>query len=198
MKKNPTYLRSFFTAIAKMVGVSSCTTHHSPLTTHHSPLTLSTLFALSSLFISCSNINCPVQNTVALRCSIADTEGNEAKLADTLWVWTQRSDGNDTLLNRWVGPANFSLPISYSHPEDVLIFFVGSLSNTWTLDTLWLQKNDIPHFESVDCAAHFFHDLTAVRSTHQGIDSVYINQQRVDYDPQRTNLIIRFKNVSHE
>ena len=97
-----------------------------------------------------------------------------------------------------MGSTSFALPISYSHPEDVLIFFNGSPYGQWTIDTLWLKKDDIPHFESVDCAAHFFHDLTAVRTTHQGIDTAYINHRRVDYDQQHTHLIIQFKDTGNE
>ena len=153
------------------------------------------IFHLSLITHSCSSIDCPVQTTVALKCGITDAEGNEATLTDTLWVWTRRADGNDTLLlNRGVSLKSFSLPISYSHPEDVLILFKGSPYTSWTLNTVWLHKNDIPHFESVDCAAHFFHQLTAVRSTHDGIDTVYINHSRVDYDQQHTHLKIQFKN----
>ena len=116
-------------------------------------------------------------------------------MEDTLWIFTQRSDGSDTLLlNRGVGIKSFSLPISYSHPEDVLLFFIADTTGVYTLDTLWLKKDDIPHFESVDCSAHFFHRLTDVRCTHEGIDSVKIVNPQVDYDTKKTHLHIYFKN----
>ena len=124
---------------------------------------------------------------------IRNAEG-EATLTDTLWVFTERSDGNDTLLlNRGVGIKSFSLPVSYSHPEDVLLFVVADTSGVYTLDTVWVKKDDIPHFESVDCSAHFFHRLTAVRSTHEGIDSITIVNPNVDYDTNTTHLHIYFK-----
>ena len=152
---------------------------------------------ISFLFLfSCSSIDCPVQNTVATRYSICDTEGNEVSLVDTLWIWTQRSDGKDTLiLNRFTGKSAFSLPISYSHPEDVLVFYVSDTTGVQTIDTLWLKKDDIPHFESVDCAAHFFHRLTDVRFTRSRIDSISIVNSRVDYDQTKTHLHVRFKSV---
>ena len=143
-------------------------------------------------FLACSSIDCPVQNTVAVNYAIYDTEG-EASLADTLWVWTRRSDGTDTLLlNRGVGLTTFSLPISYSHPEDTLVFYIADTNGFWTLDTLYLKKDDIPHFESVDCSAHFFHDLKGARCTHNGLDSVTIVTPFVDYDPTKTHLRIYF------
>lgn len=142
---------------------------------------------------ACSSIDCPVQNTVATYYSVRDASG-EATLNDTLWVLTRRCDGSDTLLlNRFTGQSAFSLPVSYSHPEDTLLFVVADTAGIWTLDTLWLKKDDIPHFESVDCSAHFFHRLTDVRCTHNGIDSVSIVNPTVNYDPNTTHLYIYFR-----
>ena len=148
---------------------------------------------LTAAIAACSSINCPVQTIVSVQYGIRDAEG-EATLTDTLWVLTERSDGSDTLLlNRGVGIKSFSLPVSYSHPEDVLLFVVADTSGVYTLDTVWVKKDDIPHFESVDCSAHFFHRLTAVRSTHEGIDSITIVNPNVDYDTNTTHLHIYFK-----
>ena len=143
--------------------------------------------------MACSSIDCPVQNTVSVQYAVYDGQG-EATMDDTLWVFSKRSDGTDTLLlNRGVGISSFSLPVSYAHPEDVLIFFIADTAGVYTLDTLWMKKDDIPHFESVDCSAHFFHRITAVRSTHDGIDSVTIVNPLVDYDTFKTHLRIYFK-----
>lgn len=146
-----------------------------------------------SVLLACSSIDCPVQNTVRVQYAIRDDNGM-TKMNDTLWVLSQRSDGSDTLLlNRSSGISSFSLPVSYAHPEDVLLFVIADTAGVYTLDTLWLKKDDIPHFESVDCSAHFFHRITAVRSTHESIDSVTIANPLVDYDSSRTHLYIYFK-----
>ena len=150
-------------------------------------------YHLSLITSSCSSIDCPVENTVATHYAVFNAQGEEVKLTDTLWVWSRRIDGKDTLLNRAIDLSQFSLQVSYKNPEDTLIFFKGSPYAEWTLDTLWLKKDDIPHFESVDCSAHFFHRITAVRSTHEGIDSVVIANPNVDYDPQKIHLNIYFK-----
>ena len=149
------------------------------------------------MLCACSSIDCPVQNTVAVNYGVMRSDGGEAvsdTLTDTLWVWTRRSDGTDTLiLNRCNDKTIFQLPISYQHPEDVLIFAMRDTALVWTLDTVWLKKDDIPHFESVDCSAHFFHHLTDVRCTHSGIDSIVIHNPSVTYDPTVTNLYIYFR-----
>lgn len=159
------------------------------------------LLLLSILFLfACSSIDCPVKNTVAVYYDVKqyDDEGEliADTLKDTLWVWTQRSDGKDTLMNRLVDKTRFSLPISYQHPEDVLIFAIRDTSLVITLDTVWLKKEDIPHFESVDCAAHYFHELTSVHCTHNGIDSLVLHTTSVTYDDAVTNLQIFFKERS--
>ena len=148
-------------------------------------------------FSACSSIDCPVKNTVAVYYDVSqyDAAGELVAdtLTDTLWVWTQRADGKDTLMNRFIDKSRFSLPISYQHPEDVLIFCIRDTSLTYTLDTVCLKKEDIPHFESVDCAAHYFHEITGVRCTHNGIDSLVLGTTSVTYDDAVTNLRIFFK-----
>lgn len=145
---------------------------------------------------SCSSINCPVQNTVMVKYDVRGPGGVADTLRDTLWVLSRRMDGTDTLLlNRGVELGSFSLPVSYSHPEDTLIMLITDTHGLWTLDTLWLKKEDIPHFESVDCPPHFFHRITDVRTTHDGIDSVTIVNPNVTYDPKTTHLHIYFGGV---
>jgi len=150
---------------------------------------------LSSLIISsCSSIDCPVENTVSVQYEIRDKAGNALPITDSLSVVTTRVDGQNilldittlennqkVLLNRLIGRSSFSLPISYSHPEDVLYFcFTDSVKTL--VDTVWIKKDDIPHFESVDCAAAFFHELTNVRHTHNVIDSLVLINTSVTYD----------------
>ena len=120
------------------------------------------------VIVSCSSIDCPVNNTVHTRYCFYNTDGDSLVLMDTLTVTTVKKDGMDTLiLNRLVGKASFSLPMSYSHPED-----------------------DIPHFESVDCKVAYFHQLTGVRYTTHFVDSIVIKNPSVDYDKQTIHFYI--------
>jgi hypothetical protein len=141
------------------------------------------LFAFVVLVIgACSSIDCPVENQVFTVYGVYSGEEVDT-LHDTLYVWSKRSDGKDTLLlNRGVNLSNFFLPISNQHPEDILIFLVADTAGHYTLDTVWIKKEDIPHFESVDCNPTFFHRLTSVRSTHRGIDTITINRSSVEYE----------------
>ena len=114
-----------------------------------------------------------------------------------MWVFTRRSDGTDTLvLNRGIGLKEFTLPVSYQHPEDMLVFLIADTAHIITVDTVWMKKDDIPHFESVDCSAHFFHNITAVRSTHYRIEDIVVKESSVTYNPSVQNLLIRFKKLT--
>ncbi len=148
---------------------------------------LFTLLVGCCVFFSCSSIDCPVQNTVRTVCQVKDT------LKDTLTITTKRlgAKGGDTiLLNKAVNQTTFKLPISYRQPVDQLLFTTQKLAVT---DTVWITKNNTPHFESVDCGLTYFHEITSVRHTHYGIDSIVILKTTVDYDPNTPHLSIYFK-----
>ena len=144
----------------------------------------------SSLFtISCSSIDCPIRNTVSVQYEIRDKSGAALSITDSLSVVTTRLDGKDEILNKLIGRSSFSLPISNSHPEDIL-FFCFKNSEKTVVDTVWIKKDDIPHFESVDCAAAFFHELTDVRHTHNAIDSLVLVNRSVTYDENTVHFYL--------
>ena len=144
---------------------------------------------------ACSSIDCPLNSLVYTQYQLMNAAGRVDTLADTLTISTKRTDGNDSvLINRSVRTTEFSLPISYSQPQDV--FFVetiDTLTKAVTLDTITVEKVDRPHFESVDCSPSYFHTITAVGTTHNAIDSVVINNPDVDYDTSRKHFNIYFK-----
>jgi hypothetical protein len=142
------------------------------------------------VIVACSSIDCPVNNLVRTRYCFYNTRGDSLALADTLTVTTVNKDGKDTvILNRNVNRASFTLPISYQYPEDFLVFNLYNKDYS-VFDTVWVTKNDILHFESVDCNASYFHELTGVRFTTHFIDSVVIKDTKVDYDKTTTHFYI--------
>ncbi len=161
------------------------------------------LFTINcSLFtLSCSSIDCPVENTVRTYYKICNSDGTELQLEEALSVYSKRRDGSDTilfdgpdtlLLNRGTKIKSFSLPVSYSHPEDILIFEYSDLTGDviYATDTVWIKKDDIPHFESVDCNVSFFHHITDVRYTTNFIDSLVIKERSVTYDRTKIHFIL--------
>lgn len=159
---------------------------------------LRTVFAVlcASVFImtACTSIDCPVQNSVYTVYNLKKADGvTTDTLKGTLTISTTRAEGNDTvLLNQNANTTKFSLPISYSNAEDTLYFEVSN--DTWhSIDTVYVKKDDMPHFESVDCQVSYFHDIKEVRATRYAIDSIVINKSFVDYDQKTAHLYIYFK-----
>jgi hypothetical protein len=142
--------------------------------------------------VACSSIDCPVQNIVSVQYEVYDKEGKILPLTDSLSVVTAQLNGEnvditallnsgEVTLNKLIGKSAFSLPISYSHPEDILLFCFKDSVKT-LVDTVWIKKEDFPHFESVDCSAAFFHEITGVRHTRNYIDSLVLLNNSVTYD----------------
>ena len=153
-------------------------------------------FTFLLFLTACSSIDCPVQNLVETQYALMDAYDNPDILdTDTLNIWTRRVDGTDTLvLNSLCGEAStFSLPISYTQPEDIFFLRLSTIEKVSYQDTIYIKKENYPHFESVDCQAAYFHDITAVSSTHHVIDSIVIKYPKVNYDVKRTHYYIYFK-----
>ena len=105
------------------------------------------LLILSVVLVACSSIECPIENTVAVNYAVMKYQNGEEvadTLNDTLWVWSRRADGDDTLLyNRGVNVRSFSLPTSYQGPQDTLIFLTVDTLQNYDVDTVWISKEDI-------------------------------------------------------
>ena len=146
-----------------------------------------------ALFCACSSIDCPVQNVVRSYYQVLDGDGNKVAFADVLTITSKRLGGSDTVLfNQGTNVSAFSLPMGYTTPEDTLYFSLSNDSAEW-LDTVWIKKDNISHFESVDCSASFFHKLTAVRSTGHIFDSIVINYPSVNYDTTKVHFNLYVK-----
>lgn len=139
---------------------------------------------------ACSSVDCPLNNVVYAKYKLM---GNVTKLDDNLTVTTRRTDGTDTiLLNMLQNADSFNLPVSYGQTVDMLCLTRTSDNHTWA-DTIWMEKTNEPHFESVDCGVNYFHTITDIRSTRHYIDSVKINNRNVSYDADKTHIYIYYR-----
>lgn len=140
---------------------------------------------------ACSSIDCPLNSRVMSTCKFGD---NGEKVADTLTVSTTRADGNDSVLvNRVCDVDSIQLPMSYNHAEDVYIFDFLNKDKTHTIDHITIVKDNMPHFESVDCSPIMFHNITDVRYTTNKVEKVTINNSYVTYNDAQAHLIIYLK-----
>ena len=150
-----------------------------------------------TLVMACASLDCPVNNIVATRYSLQKPDGTPDTMGvDTLWIWTKSTDGTDVMLvNRLCGTkaTYFSIEPSLTLPVDMVCLEVEDTIGTVWDDTIWVTKEDYPHFEGVDCKASYFHTITGVRSTRRIIDTVIINKNTVDYDASTAHFLLRLK-----
>ena len=148
------------------------------------------------MLCACVSVDCPVQNKVeAVYYLMSPGGGRDTLNSDTLSIWTHRADNTDvTLLNRLCGAkVQFSIPVSYTNPFDSLfVWLKDDEGNSWK-DTICLYKENYPHFESVDCQASYFHKITAVKCSTNGIDSIVLRNTDVNYDNKNAHFYLYLK-----
>jgi len=157
-----------------------------------------TITILTSLLMTaCASIDCPVNNLVETMYALQKSDGTpDTLLKDTLWVWAERIDGTSILLiNRLCGAkaTQFKIPVSYAQTEDIICLDTQNDEGMSWEDTIWVTKDNRPHFEGVDCKASYFHTIKSVRSTHDLIDTVIINNTEVNYDASKAHFLLRLK-----
>ena len=158
-------------------------------------LTIAILTSL--LMMACASIDCPVNNLVETMYTLQKPDGTpDTLLKDTLWVWADRIDGTSILLiNRLCGAkaTQFKIPVSYAQTEDTIRLETLTPEGLSWEDTIWVKKDNRPHFEGVDCKASYFHTIQSVRSTQNLIDTVIINNTEVNYDASKAHFLLRLK-----
>ena len=142
--------------------------------------------------VGCTSLDCPLNNTTYTKYRLM---GNITTLNDTMTISTTKTEGTDSvLINKDVKVDSFILPMSYHQPEDVFYFEIRNQENQVFKDTVTVKKEDFSHFESVDCNPAFFHTITEVKTTHNLIDSIVINNKDVNYDASKAHFYIYFGN----
>ena len=142
--------------------------------------------------VGCTSLDCPLNNTTYTKYRLM---GNITTLKDTMTISTTKTEGTDSvLINKDVKVDSFILPMSYHQLEDVFYFEIRNQENQVFKDTVTVKKEDFSHFESVDCNPAFFHTITEVKTTHNLIDSIVINNKDVNYDASKAHFYIYFGN----
>ena len=139
---------------------------------------------------ACSSVDCPLNNKVCATYAFKNSDGSAYTLTDTLTVNAKTQRGDTTLFNRGVDIKSFSAEMSYAQPEDELRLQFVNAAGTIIRDTIWIQKENHPHLESVDCAPRYFHTITGVKFSQHLIDNIAINDKEVNYDISDENFHI--------
>ena len=149
---------------------------------------------VSVLTISaCSSVDCPLNNRVYSKSGFY-VHGDTAKsIADTLTV-NLRVNGKDTIiLNKKTGAHDIQLPVSFLNNGDTLALVVNNTDGFSVTDSIYMEKTNELHFESVECGPCYFHEIVSVRSTNNFIDSVVVKKKTLDYDLSAEHMYIYLK-----
>lgn len=140
------------------------------------------------LTTGCTNIDCPLDNVVMMKCDFYSKEsGVRTTLAEILTV---RPASRDTiLLNQATALSSILLPLKEGEDRDTLLFQFSDEEERFAEDTLFIQHKRQAHFESVDCPSSVFHTITEVRAVGHDlslmpvtVDSVALIRSLVNYD----------------
>lgn len=146
------------------------------------------LLSLGLTSVSCSNIDCPLDNVVMMQCNLYSSETNSPYTLKQ--VLTVKPAGRDTiLLNQATNMDKILLPLKEGADQDTLLLHLSNESGQHAVDTLFVDHTRQAHFESVDCPASIFHSITTVRATSHAlsempltVDSVSLIRSLVNYD----------------
>ncbi len=143
--------------------------------------------------VACDSIDCPINNIVYSTYGfyVATDEGeSKVQVSDTLTITAAGTDS--VLINRLVRGSGVELPVSYSAATDTLVFHFTDTAGHTRRDTIWIDKENIPHYESPACPASMFHHVTAARWTRLLVDSVSIANPNINYNASE-NFKIYFR-----
>lgn len=140
------------------------------------------LWCAATLFASCSNTDCPLNNVVRCYYTIySSQQGAPVTCNDTLSVYA----ADTTLLNKAVKFASFNLPMSYALSTDTLTFLFKSNQGINTTK-VYVSHTNRAYFVSLDCPTTYFHNITDIKyttgNTAPTIDSIVIIKPEVNYE----------------
>lgn len=156
--------------------------------------------AIAGLVAGCTSIECSMNNIVASQYCFMDHVKNDNDTAIKvteyyLTVSTKKTvEIVDTvLINKKTDISTLQLPVSYNQKEDILYFEFqrldqDSIFETIAVDTVCITKTNEMVFEGVECNPRYHHEVLSATTTHKLIDSIVINNNYIDNDPNKVHF----------
>lgn len=157
------------------------------------------------LAAGCTSIDCSVYGTSAANYEFVmaenDTVGGKGMSVSVL---TSRNDSaEDTLLllvNDQDVSRQLSVPVSVANGRDELYFILMKKSDagrdTLAVDTIVLEKTNVPVFEGVDCDPRYNHKVQSITTTGQFIETIEIKDKSIDEDPAKVHFYLKLRNFT--
>lgn len=146
-------------------------------------MALHAMILCSLLTAGCdSGYDCALEN-IAYNCIkfyTVDTDGVEKEYAlpEALTVSVMINGQATTAVNHVTNAKEIKLPMCYTATCDTIIMNFFDSYN----DTLYIEHNNIPIYQSMECGVIMHHRLTGVRHSSHMIDSTAINNANVNFD----------------
>lgn len=138
---------------------------------------------------ACTSLDCSIENMVQLNVSVPDTISD-----DTLNVYTIVNNADTALYTNGTHVTSLSLPMSYTQDADRYLFAFTDTAGVTLTDTVVVTKTNEAHFESVDCTPQFWHTIESATTTHNVLDSITINDPKVNNVSSIQHLILHLHN----
>jgi len=160
------------------------------------------VLAMVVMLVGCTSIECSMNNTVVSQyCFMqhCDNGIDTTILLDRYYLSVSTNhveDKADTVyLNKKGKISTLQVPISYTRETDILYFdFMDTLQSaqfkTIAVDTVCINKTNDLIFEGVDCNPRYHHKVLSVTTTHNLIDSIVVNNNKIDNDPSKVHFYL--------
>ena len=143
--------------------------------------------AIAGLVAGCTSIECSMNNIVASQYCFMDhvKNDNDTAIKVTEYYLTVSTKKTDI--------STLQLPVSYNQKEDILYFEFqrldqDSIFETIAVDTVCITKTNEMVFEGVECNPRYHHEVLSATTTHKLIDSIVINNNYIDNDPNKVHF----------
>ena len=160
------------------------------------------VLAMVVMLVGCASIECSMNNIVVSQYGFMQhcDDGNDTTiLLDRYYLSVSTNhveDKADTVyLNKKGKISTLQVPISYTRETDILYFdFMDTLQSaqfkTIAVDTVCINKTNDLIFEGVDCNPRYHHKVLSVTTTHNLIDSIVVNNNKIDNDPSKVHFYL--------
>jgi hypothetical protein len=156
------------------------------------------VLAITALLVGCTSIDCSMNNLVMNHSAFIKHRENSSDTIAKLdgyyvTVSTLNTDSSKevVLVNRDFEPSELRMLMSSILEDETLYFdFQDTLGNTPIRDEVHIAKTNELVFEGVDCTPRYHHKVLSVTTTNNLIDSITVNNDYIDNDPNKVHFHI--------
>jgi len=135
--------------------------------------------SLGMVFPSCSVQPCYEETDPVLHTVLLVSGTGEAAKADSLRVYTYRETDTLRFINL-KGVSSFSVPLDPASDESEFLITLNGIT-----DTALIRYSRKPHLVSPECGYTIISELTGLKTTHNIIDTLIIENKFVNLDGQK-------------